>query len=50
MKARKVELEKLKNFRVYQEVDDEGQECIAIAWVLWDKGDEVIEDMKNTKN
>ena len=40
VKAKKVELEKLKHFGVYQEVDDEGQESISTTWVLWMKGDE----------
>ena len=40
VEAKKVELEKLKSFRVYQEVDDEGQERISTTWVLWNEGDE----------
>ena len=40
VEAKKVELEKLKSFRVYQEVDDEGEERISTTWVLWNEGDE----------
>ena len=56
MEAKKVELEKLKRFGVYQEVDDEGQERIFTIWVLWNKdGVKFVpelwqEDMKQAKN
>ena len=35
------ELEKLKLFNVYDEVEDIGQECITTTWVLWRKGDKI---------
>ena len=41
MEAKKVELEKLKSFGMYQEVDAEGQKRISTTWVLWNKGDGV---------
>ena len=41
VEAKKVELEKLKSFGVYQEVDDEGQERLFTTWVLWNISDEV---------
>ena len=41
VEAKKIELEKLKSFGVYQEVDDEGQERISTTWVPWNKGNEV---------
>ena len=41
VEVKKVELEKLESFGVYQEVDDEGQERNYTTWVLWNKGDEV---------
>ena len=41
MEAKKVELEKLKSFGMYQEVDDEGQERISTTWALLNKGNEV---------
>ena len=40
VEAKKIELEKLKSFGVYQEVDDEGQERISTTWVLRNKGNE----------
>ena len=39
--AKQVELEKLKEFAVYDEVENMGQECISTTWVLWHKGDVV---------
>ena len=41
MDAKQVELEKLKNFGVYEEVEDNGQSCISTTWVLWKKGEEI---------
>ena len=41
VEVKKVELEKLRSFGVYQKVDDEGQKCISAIWVLWNQGDEV---------
>ena len=41
VEAKKMELEKLSSFGVYQEVDDEGQERISTTWVLWNKGNEL---------
>ena len=39
--AKQVELEELKNFQTYEEVDDLGQNWVSTTWVLWQKGDEV---------
>ena len=41
IQAKQVELEKLKNFQTYEEVDDLGQNWVSTTWVLWQKGDEV---------
>lgn len=40
-KAKQVELEKLRHFDTYQEVDDIGQTRISTTWVLCQKGDQV---------
>ena len=37
LKAKEAELQKLIDFDVYTEVDDEGQPCISTTWVLTDK-------------
>ena len=37
--AKQVELTKLKDFQVYDEVQNLGQSCISTRWVLWEKGD-----------
>ena len=39
--AKEVELQKLKDFDVYDEVIFQGQECVSTRWVLWHKGSEV---------
>ena len=39
--AKNVELAKLREFDVYEEVPYENQECISTRWVLWYKGAEV---------
>ena len=39
--AKLTELQKLKNFDTYEEVQDCGQFAISTTWVLWHKGDEV---------
>ena len=39
--AKWVELNKLKEFDVYEEVPDEDQFRISTTWVLWNKGKEV---------
>ena len=39
--AKEVELNKLKNFEVYKEVEDKGQPAISTRWILWRKKDEV---------
>lgn len=39
--AKRKELEKLKDFDIYQEVENTGQLCISTRWVLWEKGDEI---------
>ena len=41
IKAKQAELEKLKTFDTYQEVEDTGQFKISTTWVLYWKGDEV---------
>ena len=41
MKAKEVELEKLRHFDAYKEVEYTDQECISTRWVLWRKGDEI---------
>jgi hypothetical protein len=41
VEARRVELEKLKHYGVYREVEDKGQNCLSTRWVLWWKGTEV---------
>ena len=41
MKAKQVELEKLKEFETYDVVPDEGQYRISCRWVLWYKSEEV---------
>lgn len=41
IKAKQVELQKLKEFDTYEEVENVGQDCISTRWVLWQKGDEV---------
>ena len=41
MKAKDIELSKLKDFNTYETVRDEGQHRIGTRWVLWYKGDEV---------
>ena len=41
MKAKQVELQKLKEFETYDVVPDEGQYRISCRWVLWYKGEEV---------
>jgi len=38
--AKQVELEQWKSMDVYQEIDDRGQECISLRWVLKDKLDD----------
>lgn len=40
-RAKIVELEKLKNFDSFEEVDDMGQYRISCRWILWKKGTEV---------
>ena len=40
-KAKVVELEKLKSFDSFEEVDDKGQYRISCRWILWKKGTEV---------
>ena len=40
-KLKQAELEKLKNFQTYDEVDDLGQNWVSTTRVLWQKGDEV---------
>ena len=39
--AKKVELQKLKDFDVYEEVLFDDQECVSTRWVLWHKGTEI---------
>lgn len=39
--AKQVELKKLLDFGVYEEVPGERQQCISTRWVLWKKGDGV---------
>ena len=41
VKAKQVELEKLKSFQTYEEVQDIGQARISTTWVLWDKAGEI---------
>ena len=41
MKAKHVELEKLRNFDTYEEVEDEGQFRISTTWVLSEKGNAI---------
>ena len=41
MKAKYIELEKLKEFKTYEIVQDQGQYGISTTWVLSNKGDEV---------
>jgi hypothetical protein len=41
MIAKQVELNKLKEFDTYEEVEDLGQDRISTTWVLWNKGSEV---------
>ena len=41
IKAKQVELDKLKEFDTYMEVTDVGQKRISTTWVLWWKGEEV---------
>jgi hypothetical protein len=41
VKAKEVELDKIKEFDTYEEVTDVGQNRISTTWVLWWKGDEV---------
>ena len=41
IKAKEVELKKLKDFQSNSIVDDEGQYRISSTWVLWYKGEEV---------
>ena len=36
--AKMLELQKLKDFDTYEEIYDEGQDCISSRWVLWKKG------------
>ena len=40
-KAKQTELEKLKNFDVYEEVPNIGQTSISTRWILWKKKDEI---------
>jgi hypothetical protein len=40
VKAKRVELDKLKQFGTYEEVDDQGQIRVSTTWVLWKKGEE----------
>ena len=37
--AKQVELDKLRDFGVYEEVRNQGQQCISTRWVLWEKGE-----------
>ena len=39
--AKKVEVEKLRQFGVYEELKDEGQNCLSTRWVVWRKGDDM---------
>merc|ERR1712002_44456 len=39
--AKEEELLKLKEFQVYEEEDDKGQNCISTRWVCTKKGDEI---------
>jgi transposase InsO family protein len=39
LQAKEIELEKLRNFETYTEVEDIGQSRISSTWVLWQKGD-----------
>ena len=41
MEAKHVELEKLRNFDTYEEVEDEGQFRISTTWVLSEKGNAI---------
>ena len=41
IKAKQAELEKLKIFETYDEVENTGQFCISTTWVLCDKGKEI---------
>ncbi|KAL5006122.1 hypothetical protein ScPMuIL_017280 [Solemya velum] len=41
MKAKCVEIEKLKNFGIYEKVEDTGRACISTSWILWYKGEEI---------
>ena len=40
IKAKQVELDKLKEFHTYEEVPDTNQSRISTTWVLWQKGEE----------
>lgn len=39
--AKMAELEKLKLFGTYEEVDNQGQICISTKWVMWYKGSDI---------
>ena len=41
IQAKRAELQKLKDFHVYEEVPDRGQHCISTRWVLRAKGEQV---------
>lgn len=40
-KAKEIELKKLADFKVFDEVSYDGQECISTRWILWPKGDSI---------
>ena len=40
IRAKEVELQKLRDFSTYEDVDDLGQCVISTTWVLWRKGSE----------
>ena len=37
--AKQIELDKLRDFGVYEEVKNQGQQCVSTRWILWEKGD-----------